>query len=43
MRKVLPLATVLAIAGALVLPSVSGAQAPTQDSVTGSGSAGLEL
>ena len=39
MRKALPLATVLAIAGALVLPSVSSAQAPTQDSVVGSGTA----
>ena len=41
MRKLLPLATVLAIAGALLLPSVSSAQAPSEDSVTGLASLGL--
>jgi hypothetical protein len=39
MRKRLSLASVMAIAGVLVLPHGSGAQVPTQDSATGSGSA----
>jgi hypothetical protein len=38
MSKRLTLASVLAIAGVLALPQGSGAQVPTQDSATGSGS-----
>jgi len=41
MSRRLPLATVLAIAAALVFAPGSGAQAPTQDSVTGTASSGF--
>ena len=37
MRNKLALGTVLGVMGALVLPGSSGAQTPTQDSVTGTG------
>jgi hypothetical protein len=41
MSKSLPLATVLAIAGVLVMPDASVAQAPSGDSVVGSGTIDL--
>jgi hypothetical protein len=39
-RRVLPIVVAIAVTGSLALPGASGAQIPTQDSVTGSATAG---